>query len=540
MMKQRIIFFILILLVPVLLVFASCRQADETGEPEILLIGNSRDPSSLDPHLSGSWASQKIKDGLFEGLVAVSGADLDIIPGTADRWSISPDGREYCFHLREDARWSDGQAVAVEDFYESFKRLLSPLMATDMATLFLYDISGAKEYHLGLNGDFSSVGVKVAGDRDLLITLEHPNPNFLLALSYIYPIPVHVVERWGSLEDRTNPWMQDGRGVYNGPYFLKSWVSNDRIVLMKNHEYWDMENVSIPEIHFLPISSVVTEELAFRKGEIHVTTKVPPSRISHYEKLSSGAYRNDPVMGTFYLQFNTSIPVLKDVRVRKALAKAIDKQSLVEGVMKDGKLPAALFIPGMEASRTPENRFDAEAARALLADAGYKDGKGFPLLRLCYNTSETYRQLMEAIQFMWKEELGIQVELENQEWSVFLDSMNEGDFDIGRYGFIPPYEDMAVMLSAMTSAGYGNFTLWEDLDFDRMVSDARSTAGDDRRVLCERAAMHLDEEMPIVPIFYYNAVYLKDPRLGGWDANLMDRHPLKDLFWIHLDENLQE
>jgi len=532
------IFLSVLLSVLVALLFVGCaRKVDDGGHSEqgkILLIGNSREPSSLDPHVSGSWAALKIKDGLFEGLVSVDGADLSPVPGVAERWDVSADGLIYRFHLRKDARWSDGQLVSSNDFYESLRRLLSPAMGTDMPSLFLYDIEGAQEYHQGESSDFASVGIRKVGDDGIEFTLKHPNSYFLSAMSYVFPVPVHQVLAWGNLDDRSNPWMQDGRGVYNGPYVLKSWVSHDRIVLVRNSYYWDVENVAIEEIHFLPISSVNTEELAFRRGEIHVTSKVPPARIAFYERENKEVvYFNNSVLGTFFLQFNTVHPVLSDIRVRQALALAIDKQALVEGVMKDGKKAASLLFP-LSSVRSADlfNRYDPVKARELLLAAGYGNGNGFPRLRLSYNTSETYQQLMEAIQFMWRDNLGIEIELVNQEWSVFLDSLDRGDFDIGRYGFIPPYPDPVVMLSVLSSSGYGNFTSWSDATYDGLVTTAREAGVlEKRQEMTKAAALYLDEQMPIVPIFYYNSVYLKDAKLGGWEGNLMDRHPLKQLYW---------
>jgi len=507
------------------------------ADERILFIGNSREPNTLDPHISGSWAALRIKDGIFEGLLTVDGKSLEPIPGVAERWDVSEDKTRYHFYLRPDASWSDGIPVTANDFKESFRRALSPELGSDMPKLFLYNIVGAEDFHEGRLSDFKKVGIEVLSDRELQIDIRNPDPYFLHALTYFFPVPIHRVEQLGTLTDRSNAWSRELPLVSNGPFLLQSWTSHDRIILRKNFQYWDKDRVRIREIHLLPIDSVVTEELAFRRGELDVTTKVPPSRIKHYQQEQSKLLHMDPLLGVFFLQLNLEVDALKSRTVRQALHYSLNKELLLKGVLKDGKEAADFLVPPpllpMPASVEPA-AFQPERARQLLRDAGYPEGRGFPPIKLYYNTSETYRQLMEAIQSMWRKELGIEVELVNQEWSVFVNSMDAGNFDIGRYGFIPPYPDPKAMFRIMTSDGYGNFTHWGSREYDAILAQVEAGGSE---ALLERCNAILFEESPIIPIFYYNAVYLKNEDLQGWHSNLMDRHPFKALFWEKNAEN---
>jgi oligopeptide transport system substrate-binding protein len=507
------------------------RNVDTGNREQVLFIGNGTEPKGLDPHVVTGVTEHNIISALLEGLVSEDPVDLHPVPGVAERWDISDDGLRYTFYLRESARWSNGDPVTAGDFAYSFRRILSPGLAAEYAYM-LYPLKNAKAFNTGEIDDFSEVGVTVVDARTLRLDLEGPTPYFLGLLNHYSWWPVHppTIDAFGRIDDRESPWTRPGNYVGNGPFVLKTWEINQRIVVEKSPTYWDADTVRLNAIHFLPIDSADTEERAFRDGTIHLTSTVPLHRIDYYREQHPELLRFDPYLGTYFYRCNTQKKPLDDARVRRALSMVINREELTEFVLKGGQLPATHFTPPNTGGYTCKARFeeDIDAAKSLLAEAGYPNGEGFPTLQLLYNTSEAHRTIAEAIQQMWKKHLNVEIQLVNQEWKVYLDSMKRLDFDVARSAWIGDYNDPNTFLDMWVTDGGNNRTGWSNAEYDRLIARSAQTADRaERYAAFQEAEAILLEDMPIMPIYFYVRSLLIRPSVRGWHPTLLDHHPYK-------------
>ncbi|HTN28620.1 MAG TPA: peptide ABC transporter substrate-binding protein [Burkholderiales bacterium] len=507
-----------------------------TGDVEqVLHKGNKSDPQELDPHIVQGVPEHHILQALVENLVTEDPKDLHPIPGQAERWDISADGTVYTFHLREGIRWSNGDPVTAHDFVRSYQRGLSPSLASEYAYMY-YVMKGAEDYFKGKTRDFSTVGAKALDDRTLQITLNGPVPYFLSLLNHYSWWPVHMptVAKYGDPYQRNNRWTRPGHFVGNGPFVLDKWKVGQVIVVKKNPLYWNAANVKLKAIHFHPIESSDTEERSFRSGQLHVSDEVPLSKIPVYRAKKSDLLRIDPYLGCYFYRMNTTRPQFKDKRVRQALAMAVDRKAIVERVTRGGQLPAFYFTPPDTVGYTSRTslRYDPEAARKLLAQAGYPGGKGFPAFEILYNTSEAHKAIGEAVQQMWKRELGIEVRLLNQEWKVYLDTEKRLDYEVSRGGWIGDYPDPSTFLETFLSDSGNNRTGWKNAEYDRLLKEA-ARLGDQktRYELFQKAEAIFLDELPIIPIYHYTRVYLIQPSVRGWSPTILDHHPYQNV-WL--------
>jgi oligopeptide transport system substrate-binding protein len=526
------------LLVLALLVFGSgCHRASnvERGNREqILHRGIGPALAGLDPHLATGLTEYNVIAALFEGLVGEDPVDLSPVPGVAERWDISPDGRTYTFHLRRDARWSNGDPVTAQDFIASWRRVLTPSLAADYANL-LYVIAGAEAYHKRHTADFSTVGLKSPDPHVLRVTLEYPMAHFLSLLQHWMWFPVHLgsIEAVGSPYDRSTAWARAGSLVGNGAFMLSEWRAEQRVVAQRNPHYWDAANVRLQGIHFHPFEGVDAEERAFRAGQVHLTDAIPLSKIDTYRRQSPELLRIDPFLGTYFFRINVRRPFLNEVKVRRALALAIDRKALVEQVLRAGQLPAAGFVPpGMNGYTSPATLgTDGVAARQLLAEAGYPEGRGAPVVELLFNTSENHRIIAEAIQQMWRQELGLRVTLHNMENRSVLEARRAGDYQVLRSVWVADYMDPATFLDVWRSDSGNNYTGWANPDYDRLLFQAaRAGSSEERRALLQRAESLLLEEAPMIPVYYFTHAFLVHPAVRGWHQNVLDRPVYKHVY----------
>jgi oligopeptide transport system substrate-binding protein len=499
---------------------------------QILHRGNGAEPQDIDPQVvTGTVEDHIITGGLFEGLLSEDPKDLHPIPGVAERWDVSDDGKTYTFHLRSNAKWSNGQPVTAQDFVRSYQRMLMPSLGAEYAYM-LYVMVNAEAYNKGELKDFSKVGVKAIDDRTLQIQLNSPTPYFLSLVNHYswFPVPVSVIERYGPIDQRGNRWTRPGNFVGNGPFNLAKWKINDVLIIKKSPTYWDAANVKLKEVRFYPIESYETEERAFRSGQLHMTYEAPLSKIDAYKRDHPELLRIDPFLGTYIYRFNTTKPPLNDVRVRRALGMAIDRVAIATQIRRAGETPAYSFTPPDTAGYTCRAKFpyDVEQARKLLAEAGYPDGKGFPKLTIMFNTLESHRTIAEAVQQMLKKNLNIDVELENQEWKVYIDSQRTLNYQIGRYAWIGDYVDPNSFLDMFVTGGGNNQTGWSNKDYDRYIAEAASTADPQKRFEAfQKAEAILLEEAPMVPIYHYTHPYFLQTNVQGWYPTLIDHHPYK-------------
>lgn len=529
----------LLALLPLALLATGCGRRETAVEQgnraQILHRGVGNEVTELDPHLVTGIAEGNILRALFEGLVTEHPEDLRPVPGVAERWDISPDGREYTFHLRADARWSDGQPVTAGDFVASFRRILTPSLSAEYANM-LYVLRGAEAYHKGRSTDFGTVGAVALDPRTLRLTLHNPAPYFLSLLTNPpwYPVPLAVIARHGAVDRRGNPWTRPDKFVGNGSFLLREWRPHQVIIVAKNPGYWDAATVRLKEIHFYPIDSVDAEERAFRSGQLHLTEFTPVGKIDSYLKTAPQLLRRDPYLGTYFYRFNTRRPPLNDVRVRRALALAPDRRMITGQVARGGQIPATSLTPPGTAGYTAAAALphDLEAARRLLAEAGFPGGRGLPPLDLLYNTSENHRAVAEALQEMWRRELGVEVRLVNQEMKVVFAARRAGDFQILRSDWIGDYLDPATFLDIFRGDSGNNYTGWNNAEYDALLDSAARTADPAARfALFQQAEAILLREAPLMPLYHHTHVFLIQPSVKGWHANLLDHHPYKHV-WL--------
>jgi len=489
------------------------------------------DLTDLDPHLAESLGDIQVLSALFEGLVGEDPRTLAPVPGVATRWSVSADGLVYSFHLRPDARWSDGRPIVAEDFVLSVRRALTPALGAPSAEL-LYPVLNAEAYHKARLDDFSQVGINAVDTHTLRVALEYPAAHFLSLLSHPvwYPVPHHAIAAHGSAGTRGNRWASSpATFVGNGPFVLKDWRRGQVIVAEANPHYWDAATVKLRAVHFHPFDSVDSAERAYRAGQLHVIDTLPAGRVEAWRNEHPGQLRADPFLDIYFYRINTARPVLSDVRIRRALSLAIDREQLVASLLKGGQRAATAFVPPGAGGYEPPAvlRHDPAAARALLAEAGYPDGQGLPIFDLLYNTSENHRRIAEALQQQWRA-VGIQTRLVNQEFATLLDARRTGDFQLLRSGWVADYDDPISFLALFTKDSTQNFTGWSDPAYDRALYEAARTPDRAaRHALLRSAETRLLEAAPILPLYVNTHVYLLHPSVKGWHPTLLDRHPLK-------------
>ncbi len=491
----------------------------ERGNREgILFRGNSTEPESLDPYLVRGQVEWTIVGGLFEGLVRPDAATLEARPGVAERWEVSEDGLTYTFHLRDDARWSDGSAVTARDFVWGARRMLSPRLGSAHPENNLFFVRGARDYQGGRSADFDTVGVKAPDARTVIFELERPTPFFLSALYLFFPTQQAAVERHGAYDDRGNRWARPGSLVGNGPFVLRRWSFGQRIELVKNEHYREAGAVKLNEIHFLPIDNAQVEENAFRTGQLHMTATVPFSRIETYLAQANSPLRQVDDRGVYFYSVNVNRPPMNDRRVRQALALAIDREQLARAVLRGGREPATSFTPrGMGGyTARASTSFDPERARALLAEAGYPGGRGFPAVEVLFDSREFHRVIAEAVQQMWRQHLGVVVTLRNEETQVLIASKNRKDFHLARGSWnATTYQDPFYFLGAWQTDALFNEAGWSNAEFDRKIAATWTADAAAREEAFQRAEEIFLEEVPAIPLFFSAQMHLVSPHVTG-------------------------
>ena len=507
-----------------------CNQ--KTESKTVLEFGNGAEPKDLDPHIVTGVPEHHIISELLEGLVSVDPKTVEPVPAVAEAWEISEDGKTYTFALRKDAKWSNSDPVTASDFVYSWRRLVDPKTGSLYADM-AYPVKCAESINKGELNDLTKLGVEALDDYTLKVTLRSPTPYFLGTLYHYTMYPVHrkTIEAHGAR------WTKPEHYVGNGPFILKKWVLNHVVEVEKSPTYWDRDRVRLKQVNFHAIEDISTEEKVFRAGRLHVTKEVPLARIPFWQKDESGVYNQHPYFGAYFYRLNTTREPLNDERVRRALALALDRDQIVKYVTRGGQIPATALTPpragGYEPRMyLPTNLDRLAEARALLAEAGYPNGDGMRRLQLLYNTSESHKKIAEAIQQMWKKNLGVDIELFNQEWKVYLARQRTMDYDVARAAWIGDYKDPNTFLDMWVTDRGNNATGWSSEEYDSLLKQASLEADFEKRTaFFGRAETLLMEAMPIIPIYIYTRVYLKRVNVKGWHPNVMDFHPLKHV-WL--------
>ncbi|WP_461205550.1 peptide ABC transporter substrate-binding protein [Clostridium sp. DL1XJH146] len=501
---------------------ANAADNEETAVASVLKWNLGSDPKTLDPQLNSASDGGDILTNTFEGLMRdVNG---EIVPGIAESYTVSDDQLVYTFTLR-DAKWSDGEPVTAGDFEFGWKRGMDPATASEYAFIFeAAAIKGAAEFSAG-EGSAEDVGVKALDDKTLEVTLAYPAEYFLGLTGFYTFMPARE-----DMVDVDGVWAKDpAKAISNGPFKLTEYKSGDKIVLSKNENYWNADSVKVDTIEASMIVEATTSLTAYQNGELDILDDVPSAEIARLQA-EDPTFSVLPMVGTYYYTFNLeNVEVLQDVNVRKALTYAIDRSAIVETVTKGGQIPATGFVPvglldadgndfnetaGGYGVPTDDSMFDE--AKQLLADAGYPNGEGFPELTLSYNTSEAHKAVAEAVQEMWKTNLGIDVKLTNSEWAVFQDSRQTGNFEIARGGWIGDYADPLTMLDLFLTDSSQNYGKWSSEAFDAAIAETRTTTGQDRSQKFYDAEEIMMAEMPMVPIYYYSDLVMVSEKVQGW------------------------
>lgn len=514
------------------LALAGCKpagtQAERARADDMLLMSAGPEPPTLDPHLNTGAAAAFIINALWEPLVEWNDDATGVVPAAAARWDISADGRTYTFHLRPEARWSNGDPVTAHEWVRSLQRWLTPSFGAELANQ-ADPILGATDFRLGRTTDWNTVGIRAPDDHTLVIELTEPYPGFVDWLCSYPWVPVHLssLAETGAIDDPLNPFLKPGRLITNGAFVLTEWRHDQYVEVERNPHFHDPARLRA--IRFYAMDNLDTMERAFRGGQLHLTDGVPPAKIIAYQEAQDPVLSIKPRVGLQYFSFNTRQPPFDDPRVRRALSLALDRAQLTDAVLRNGSPPAYSVIKPLAGVYEPTIalRESVDEARALLAEAGYPDGQGFPTVEYLFNSSDLNRTVAEALQQMWRTALNIDIKPRNEDWKVFLDTRHRGDYQIARSGWLPFTTQPAELYALMSTPSPSNETGWSNAEYDRLLEQAMHTLDPAERRACFAAMdVILRDEMPVIPMAYYSRARLIDPAIDGWPRN-----PLEAFVW---------
>ena len=540
----------------VLLLSVGCRDRERSNALAATLQLAINSPKSIDPNLVSESEGGQVVENTFEGLYVPGPRGDEVRPGVASGHEVSEDGLVWRFHLREEARWSDGAPVVAQDFVYSWLRVLDPSTAAEYASI-MKPIAGAEAFTRcqsdaqALGGDAAElcarrrddVGVRAISEHELEVRLITPDPLFdrLTAFFAFLPVPQHVLERsvdGAKLRERSR-WVTPEHWVSNGPYRLVEDQDRVQIVLEKNPHYWDRDAVQIERVVYRIMVDFKARYAAYAVGQLDILEdSIPGGELRKRWTTGSPQLQIHPRLSTYMILFNTRQVPFSNVDVRRAFNLAIDKSSLVKFTTGGGEVPASTFVPAMLARLTDYPGvegigYDPAAARERLALAGYpggKDPKTGEALEVSYgyNTNENHKKIAESVAKMLERNLGVKVRLFNQEWKTYLDRLKRREFELGRYGWIADYVDPMTFLDPFESDSAQNYSGWEDLLFDRLIKKARLEKNPKARYkLLRQAEERFMEALPAIPVYFYSQKLLIKPRVEGVEPHLLGIHLVK-------------
>lgn len=483
---------------------------DATGAAEQVLNVNIRtEPPSLHPGLATDTTSGAVLNQTFEGLMRVNQENV-VEEAMAESAEMSEDGLTYTFKIRQDAKWSNGDPVTAQDFEYAWKWVLNPEnVETDYAYQ-LYMIKGA-EAAKESGGSPDDIGITVEDDHTLIVELEQPTAYFLELTAFytFFPVNHKVAE--------ANPtWAQDLTDVYvtNGPFLMTEWKHKDKVVLEKNPEYWDAGTVQLEKINMFMVEEENTAKQMYDSGELDwlgsPTDSVPLAAIPAYK--NDGVLNISPLAGVYYFAFNTEDELFSNLNIRKAFASALNREGIVANITQGEQQPAMALVPPSIFEENTTGYFadnDGDEAKKFL-EAGLKELglDALPKVTFSYNTSEAHGAIAQAAQDMWKENLGVDVDLHNEEWAVYLDSMGAGDFQMGRMGWLADFNDAINFLEIFETVGGNNYTNWENVEYQDLLKQSRAeTDPAAREDLLRKAEDVFMADLPIAPVYFYTNVW---------------------------------
>ncbi len=506
------------------LILSSCAPSERKADFTFL---NGTEPESLDPAIITGQSEGRIISALFEGLTAHD-PQACVVPGVAERWKISSDGKRYTFHLRSNAFWSNGDPLTARDFVDSWRRTLDPTTASEYAYQ-LYYIRNAEAFNAGKLEDFSQVGVHATDNHTLIVELSNPTPFFIDLCGFPTLMPLHVK----SIEKHGDNWIKPGNLISNGAYILEDWRINHRIRLRANPHYWDRSHVDLQTVDILPTNKANTAFNLYHSGAADLLLDkglVPVMLLDSLRKRAD--FHTSPFLGNYFYRFNVTRKPFNDPRVRKAFAMATNKQRIVHEITRAGEQPADSLVPhGIPGYTPPQGlSYDPETARKLLSEAGFPDGKGFPSIFLLFNSSDQNEAIATLIQDMLKKELSISVQLSQQEMKVYLNSMSRLDYDFCRASWVGDYNDPNTFLDMFVTNGGNNRTGWSNAKYDSLIRMAAAELNPQKRmeIFQQAETILCRDELPILPLYYYVGIQFYDAaKITGIHPNVLDDHPLK-------------
>ena len=501
--------------------------------PADITILNGAEPETLDPALITGQPEFRIVIGLFEGLMRLDPKTARPIPGLARSVEISPDGCGYTFHLRTNLVWSTGGPITADDVVYSWIRALNPATASDYAGQ-LYYLKNGEAFNTGKIKDPSLVGVHAPDKFTVRVELNHPTPFFLdiCAMPIAYVVPRQTIEKYG---DR---WLTARPLPSSGPYELVYWRLNDKVRLKKNPRYWDAARTQSDIIDLLPVGSPSAALNLYMNGQADIVwdKELVPTELVDL-LLKRPDFHKFDYLGTYFIRFNVTRKPFDDPRVRQALALAIDKERIVKKITRAGEQPASHLVPDGTANYLPVKGlgYDPALARKLLAEAGYPGGTGFPRFEYMFNAAaggaaEIHQNIAIELQQMWRDQLGIHMELRQLEWKVYLSAQSHLDYDLSRSSWIGDYDDPQTFLGMFTSGDGNNRTGWKNAHYDALISEANEqTDLKKREELFQQAETVLvRDQVPIIPLFFYVGInYFDTNKIQGVYENILDDHPLQ-------------
>jgi len=501
---------------------SACKSAPQSSDKHFR-VNLGTEPPSLDWSLATDHVSFNVISNLMVGLTEFD-KDLKPAPVIAKSWDFQDGGKKIVFHLRDDVQWSDGKKVRAQDFEYSWKRLLNPKTASQYAYI-LFDVANAQEYNEGKVKEASSVGVQAPDDQTLIVTLRHPASYFLAITTFevTYPQRQDIIEKFDTR------WTEPGNIVTNGPFRLQTWRHENQIELSANPTFF-RGKPSLENVTMYMVNEKTTAVTMFEQGNLDFIDdhSIPPLDKPRLSKMSG--YKLVPQLRGEYYSFAVDRKPFDNPQVRKAFAMAIDRDVLPK-ILQGGQTPATSWVPPGMLAHNPEIglKFNPDEARRLLKEAGYPDGKGLPPIVLGYNTDEEKKLVAEAIQSMWQKHLGVVVQIENQEWKVFLKKLQNDPFPVFRSGWGADYPDPDNFMKLFTSNSGNNHGRWKNPRYDQLLElAARELDPKKRTQIYDEAQKILSEtDAAIVPLYWKAEATILNPKFTGLEYNSMARMDLR-------------
>lgn len=491
---------------------------------DTLRINLESEPPSLDWSKATDTTSSLVSMNIMDGLVDYNLADRDlgVVPGLATDWKPSENAKVWTFTLRKGVKWTDGVEFTAQHVIDGWERLLNPATASEYA-YFLFPVKGAKDYNAGKNKDFSKVGVKTNDKGELIVELEKPMGFFPLLLTHhsTYPLRKDVVEKFG------DKWTDPANIVTLGAYKLKVWDHDRAMVLERNDSYWG-EKAKIKNILGYMINEYSTALNLMESGKLDFQRSLPFKELPKYRTFPG--YRQVPLISMYYYGLNTKKAPFNNLKVRKAFSMAVDRKQITD-LLAAGHAPLTGWVPsgmfGYENDRG--TKFDASSASKMLDDAGFKDRAKFPKVTLSFNTNENHQRIAENVQAQIKKNLGVDIQVTNEEWKVFLKRIQTDTPNIYRMGWLGDYPDPSTFMELMTSYSENNHTGWGSKKYDQLVADAASTLDKEKRrqLYSEAQKILTEEDVPVIPIYSTVGHILLSDRVQNFPVNSIEHYSLK-------------